>query len=75
MSAPSSTASRRSGPGPDDEVFAFDGAAALIRAWSRGIRPDPNLTVSEWADRHRKLSSRASAEPGPYRTARTVALL
>ena len=71
MSAPSSTASQRSAPGSDDEVFAFDGAAALIRAWSRGIRPDPNLTVSEWADRHRKLSSRASAEPGPYRTART----
>jgi phage terminase large subunit GpA-like protein len=28
------------------------------------MRPDPDLTVSEWADRHRWLSSRASAEPG-----------
>ncbi|EME71007.1 bacteriophage tail assembly protein [Paramagnetospirillum caucaseum] len=35
------------------------------------MRPDPLLTVSEWADRHRVLSSRASAEPGRYRTART----
>jgi phage terminase large subunit GpA-like protein len=55
--------------GPD--VFAFDGAAALLRAWGSGLRPDPNLTVSQWADRHRKLASRASAEPGQYRTART----
>jgi len=33
--------------------------------------PDPDLTVSQWADRHRMLSGRASAEPGRYRTART----
>jgi phage terminase large subunit GpA-like protein len=71
MSAPSSTALPISGPGLDDDVFPFDGARDLLRAWSRGIRPDPGLTVSEWADRHRWLSSRASAEPGRYRTART----
>ena len=35
------------------------------------MRPDPDLTVSQWADRHRMLSGRASAEPGRYRTART----
>jgi len=35
------------------------------------MRPDPDLTVPEWADAHRWLSSRASAEPGRYRTART----
>jgi phage terminase large subunit GpA-like protein len=73
MSAPSSTASRRSGPGlvDDDSLFAFEGVEGLLRAWSRGIRPDPDLTVSDWADRHRWLASRASAEPGRYRTART----
>ena len=49
----------------------FDGADDILRAWRRGMRPDPDLTVSEWADAHRKLSSRASAEPGQYRTART----
>jgi phage terminase large subunit GpA-like protein len=51
--------------------LAFDGAEDILRAWRRGMRPDPDLTVSEWADAHRKLSSRASAEPGQYRTART----
>jgi hypothetical protein len=71
MSAPSSTALPRSGPDLDDDLVGFDGATALLRAWSRGIRADPDLTVSEWADRHRWLSSRASAEPGRYRTART----
>ena len=71
MSARNSTASPISSPGLGDDVAEFDGATDLIRAWSRGIRPDPNLTVSEWADRHRWLSSRASAEPGRYRTART----
>jgi phage terminase large subunit GpA-like protein len=35
------------------------------------LRPDPVLTVSEWADRHRMLSQRASAEPGSWRTERT----
>lgn len=29
------------------------------------------LPVSDWADRHRMLTSRSSAEPGPYRTSRT----
>jgi len=36
-----------------------------------GLRPEQPLTVSEWADRYRKLSSKASAEPGPWRTNRT----
>jgi phage terminase large subunit GpA-like protein len=39
--------------------------------FSAGLAPDPELTVSEWADRHRKLSSKASAEPGKWRTDRT----
>jgi len=60
-----------SDPGQGDDVAGFDGASDLLRQWSRGIRLDPNLTVSEWADRHRWLSSRASAEPGRSRTART----
>ena len=36
-----------------------------------GLRPEQALTVSEWADKHRRLSSKASAEPGPWRTNRT----
>jgi phage terminase large subunit GpA-like protein len=55
----------------EDLDLGFDGAEDILRSWRRGICPDPNLTVSEWADAHRKLSSRASAEPGQYRTDRT----
>jgi phage terminase large subunit GpA-like protein len=54
-----------------DDLFVFDGAEELVRAWRDGLAPDPALTVSEWADRHRFLSPRASAEPGRYRTDRT----
>src|SRR5512132_3841507 len=33
--------------------------------------PDPDLTVSAWADKHRVLSSRGANEAGPWRTNRT----
>jgi phage terminase large subunit GpA-like protein len=46
------------------------GAAACRAGFFDGFRPDPILTVSEWADAHRVLSSRGAAEPGPYRTSR-----
>jgi phage terminase large subunit GpA-like protein len=49
----------------------YEGAAEIERAWREGMTPDPLLTVSEWADRHRMLSSKASAEPGRWRTSRT----
>jgi len=71
MSAPNSTALPTFAAALGEDVAGFDGAKDLLRQWSRGIRPDPDLTVSQWADRHRWLSSRASAEPGRYRTART----
>ena len=59
MYAPTSTNSPRSGRisddnhGDDDGLTDFDGAAEILRAWGAGLRPDPDLTVSEWADRHR----------------------
>lgn len=45
-------------------------------AWLVGVlrdafAPDPDITVSEWADRHRMLGLRASSEVGPWRTSRT----
>lgn len=46
-------------------------ADAAIAALAEGLRPDPLISVSEWADRNRVLSSRESAEPGPWRTSRT----
>jgi phage terminase large subunit GpA-like protein len=72
MSAPTSTTlARGNGSISDDSFFAFEGAEALLRAWGGGLKPDPLLTVSEWADRYRMLSSRGAAEPGRYRTRRT----
>lgn len=52
-------------------IGEFDGHDDLCCAWAEGLKPDADLTVSEWADRFRMLASRASAEPGRYRTSRT----
>ena len=35
------------------------------------LLPPPRLSVSEWAEQNRVLSSKDSSEPGPYRVART----
>ena len=48
-----------------------DGASIYAEYYQSGLRPDPHLTVSEWADNHRILPQRASSEPGPWRTTRT----
>ena len=39
-------------------------------AWRAGLAPDPEMTVTEWADAHRMLPATA-AEPGRWRTSRT----
>ena len=49
----------------------FGGEAEIIGAWRAGIKPEPLLTVSQWADAHRVLSSKGSAEPGQWRNSRT----
>src|SRR5271165_2796393 len=46
-----------------EEIYSAAAAA--------GARPDPMLTISQWADQYRSLSQRASAESGPWRTERT----
>ena len=51
--------------------LGFDGAEDLLRAWRDGLTPDPDLTVSAWADKHRVLSSRGASEAGLWRTSRT----
>ncbi len=51
--------------------FFYEGWDAIERAWREGLTPDPLLTVSEWADKHRVLSSKAASEPGRWRTSRT----
>ena len=40
-------------------------------SFNTGLRPDPLLKVSEWADGFRMLSQTASSEPGRWRTERT----
>ncbi|MFM2007250.1 MAG: hypothetical protein RLZZ09_2905 [Pseudomonadota bacterium] len=49
----------------------YDGAVEIERAWREGLTPDPRLTVSAWADRHRELSGKEASEPGRWRTQRT----
>ncbi len=44
---------------------------ALLSTYQHHLKPDPVLTVSEWADQSRILSQVASAEPGRWRTSRT----
>lgn len=68
MSAATSTASPRS-----SSAFDYDTQDLEItgRQWKRGLATDPVLTVSEWANSKRRLSSRSSPEPGPYSTDRT----
>ncbi len=44
--------------------------AALSKAFA-GFKPPESMTVSEWADKKRKLSSESSAEVGQWRTSRT----
>jgi len=43
---------------------------AIAKAIS-GFEPPENLTVTEWANKRRRLSRESSAEPGPWRTYRT----
>jgi phage terminase large subunit GpA-like protein len=38
--------------------------------FAESIRPDPELTISQWADARRVLTGETSSEPGPWRTAR-----
>ncbi len=68
MSDNISTSSRRSSRAFPE---TYDGAEAFEGALRGGLTPDPLLSVSEWADRHRVLSQRAASEPGRWRTSRT----
>jgi phage terminase large subunit GpA-like protein len=52
-------------------MLEVDALADCFEQAALALRPDPELTVSEWADAHRFLSQTASGEPGPWRTERT----
>lgn len=49
-----------------------DGYEVIHDAFARGLEPDPNLPVDEWADKFQVVPKETGAsEPGPYRTSRT----
>jgi len=47
------------------------GRAALLEAVAAACRPKQRLSVSQWADAHRMLSTKASSEAGQWKTSRT----
>ena len=54
-------------------ILTLTGTAVLQRTVRRALKaltPPPELTISDWADANRRLSSEASAEPGRWRTSR-----
>jgi phage terminase large subunit GpA-like protein len=49
-----------------------DGAEVYREAYFRGLTPDPDLWVDEWADEYMRIPrDTGAAEPGQYRTSRT----
>lgn len=46
------------------------GRALFLGALARACRPRKRLTVSQWADAHRVLTSKASSEAGQWKTSR-----
>lgn len=48
-----------------------DAFAIYNEGFNAGLKPDPLMNISEWADKYRILSQKASAEPGKWRTSRT----
>ena len=46
----------------------------LLTLWTNiisGMKPPEDITVSEWADKYRRLSPESSAQEGPWRTSKT----
>jgi len=49
----------------------IDNLNKVVAKVCKNFKPPDNLTVSEWADKKRRLSPESSAEAGPWRTSRT----
>lgn len=54
----------------DKEVQVNIKTVQLFREIAKAVSPPPLLTVSEWADRYRRLSAESAAEPGQWNTDR-----
>lgn len=48
--------------------YAFADINELCSTALSVLKPPPDLTVSEWADKYRRLSAESSARPGRFRT-------
>lgn len=48
-----------------------DGFGVVLAAIGRGVEPDPELWIDEWAEEHMVLPRKNAAEHGPYRNDRT----
>ena len=49
----------------------FEAASYIEDEFFKGVEPDSYMSVSDWADEYRVLSSKSASEPGRWRTART----
>lgn len=47
-----------------------DGFGFVAQVFASAIRPPAPLTVSQHADKHRRLTAKGASEPGPWRTQR-----
>lgn len=61
-------------PLPDVEPTPYASPARGLRAMQRAIAPRKAMTVSEWADKERRLSTKGSALAGQWRTDRNPPL-
>ena len=57
--------------GAREPVELVDAKALIDALWREFMAPPAAGTVTQWAERNRVLSGKDSAEPGPYRVART----
>ena len=57
--------------GGRDLTASLDAEQLLAQIWREYLAPPQRLSVTEWSERHRILSGKDSAEPGPYRVDRT----
>lgn len=63
--------SESSSPSEPSQRYVSQAEDLARIAWCDGQRPEPNLTVSEWADENRYLSQKAASEPRRWRIERT----
>ena len=48
--------------------YQFASPVDVLKQIGPAFKPPPDITVSQWADEHRRLSAESSASPGRFRT-------